>query len=63
MDGTCLAAGTLQGRDPFKGTRAEAGVAEDFTELGWSAEVDNGGCFMKLMKAMVLAESSSYFFS
>ena len=49
MDGTCLAAGTVAGRDPFKGTRAEVGVGEDLVEVGWSAEVDSGGCSKEIV--------------
>ena len=50
MHGTCLAAGTVVGEGSFQGgesTKAEADVAEDLAEVGWSAEVDKGVCLRK----------------
>ena len=54
MDGdvdTCPAVGMVTGEGSFhygRGTRAEAGVCEDLTEVGWSADVDSGGVLRKL---------------
>ena len=52
MDGTCLAEGMVAGVGSFQGsvgTRAEAGVCEDSTVVGWSAEVECGGCFKEIV--------------
>ena len=51
-DGTCCAVGMVAGEGSFQGgeeTRVEVGVSEDLTEVGWSAEVDSGGCFKEIV--------------
>ena len=51
LDGACLAAGKVAREGSFQGderTWAEAGVCEDLTEVGWSAEVDSVFFFRKL---------------
>ena len=42
MDGTCLAASTVAGEGCTCGD--EGMRMEDLAEVGWSAEVDSGGC-------------------
>ena len=42
MDGTSLAVGTVAGKGSTCGGGGRR--AEDLVEVGWSAEVDGGGC-------------------
>ena len=50
--------GSFQGGEV---TRVETGVGEDLAEVGWSAEVDSGGCFKEIVCGGVSGEDVETF--
>ena len=59
MDGTHLAAGTVAGE---RSTHSDGGTrTEDLAEVGWSAEIDGGGCLKDIVSVIFYLYRFSFY--